>query len=107
MVDEPGVYDFQFSLQLDKATVGVGIMNVWARVNNVDIANSCSRIRVQGNDAEAVAAWNFMLQLNAGDHFELAYSADNTDMQIATFAASAVHPAIPSVLLTVTNGIGD
>jgi len=107
VVDEHGVYDFQFSLQLDKASGGVGIMNIWARINNVDVPNSCSRIRIQGNDAEIVAAWNFMLKLNAGDHFELAYSADSTDLQIATFASTAVHPAVPSVLLTVTNGIGD
>ena len=107
VVDETGVYDFQFSLQLDKTSGGVGIMNIWARVNQVDVPNSASRIRIQGNDAEVVAAWNFMLQLNAGDHFELAYSADSADIQIATFPASAVHPAIPSVLLTVTNGIGD
>lgn len=107
VVDETGIYDFQFSLQLDKASGGVGIMNIWARINNVDVPNSCSRIRVQGNDAEVVASWNFMLKLNEGDHFELAYSADSTDLQIATFASTAVHPAIPSVLLTVTNGIGD
>lgn len=107
VVNETAVYDFQFSLQLDKTSGGVGIMNIWARINNVDVPNSTSRIRVQGNDAEVVAAWNFMLKLNAGDHFELAYSADSADLQLATFAATAIHPAIPSVLLTVTNGIGD
>lgn len=107
VVNETGIYDFQFSLQLDKTSGGVGIMNIWARINNVDVPNSTSRIRVQGNDAEVVAAWNFMLKLNAGDHFELAYSADSADLQLATFASTAVHPAVPSVLLTVTNGIGD
>jgi len=106
-VDEGGIYDFQFSLQLDKASGGLAIVNIWARVNHVDVPWSCSRIRIQGNDAEVVAAWNFILQMNKGDHFELCYESDSVDVQIATFAATAVHPDIPSVILTVTNDIGD
>lgn len=106
-VDTNGIYDFQFSLQLDKTTGGVGIFNLWARLNGADIPNSCSRIRIQGNDAEVVPAWNFMLDLVAGDEFELCYSSDTTDIIIETFPAVAPHPAIPSVLLTVTNNIGD
>ena len=106
-VDESGIYNFQLSIQLDKTSGGVAIFNLWARVNHVDVANSASRIRIQGNDAEVVAAWNFMLDLSAGDHFELCYSADSVDVQIASFAATSVHPAIPGVILTIHNGIGD
>lgn len=107
VVDTEGIYDFQFSLQLDKATGGVGIIDIWARVNGVDVPNSASRIRIQGNDAETVPTWNFMFDMNTGDWFELVYAVDNIDVQIQTYAASSPIPAIPSVLLTVTNGIGD
>ncbi len=106
-VDTEGVYDFQFSIQLDKTSGGVGLINIWARVNGADVANSCSRIRIQGNDAEAVAAWNFILKLGPTDYFELMYSVDTVDIELKNFAASATHPAVPSLILTVTNDIGD
>lgn len=106
-VDAEGVYDFQFSIQLDKTSGGVGLINIWARVNGADIANSCSRIRIQGNDAEVVAAWNFILKLGPTDYFELMYSVDTVDIELKNFAASSPYPAIPSLILTVTNDIGE
>lgn len=104
-VDTPDVYNIQFSAQLDKTSGGVGIWWAWLRKNGVNVANSASQVRLQGNDAEQVAAWNFLLQMNAGDYFELMWEVDTTDIQIATFAATAVHPAIPSIILTVTDNI--
>jgi hypothetical protein len=104
-VDTEGVYNFQFSAQLDKVSGGTGIYNIWPAINGVDVANSCTRVRIQGNDAETVAAWNFVFALKAGDYFELKWSVDNTDCQIVAFPAVAPHPAIPSVLLTVTDNI--
>ena len=103
--DTPNVYDIQFSAQLDKTSGGVGLWWAWLRKNGTDVANSASQVRIQGNDAEIVAAWNFLLQLNAGDYFELMWAVDSTDIQIATFAATATHPAIPSIILTVTDNI--
>lgn len=104
-VDTEGVYNFQFSAQLDKTSGGIGVYNIWPAINGVDVANSCTRIRIQGNDAETVAAWNFVFALKAGDYFQLKWSVDNTDCQIVAFAAAAPYPAIPSVLLTVTDNV--
>lgn len=103
--DTANVYNIQFSAQLDKTSGGVGIWWAWLRKNGTDVPNSASQIRIQGNDAEAIAAWNFLLQMNAGDYFELMWATDTVDIQIATFAASAFHPGIPSVILTVTDNI--
>ena len=104
-VDTEGVYNFQFSAQLDKLTGGTGIYNIWPAINGVDVANSSGRVRIQGNDAELVVAWNYVLNLKAGDYFELKWSVNNTDCQIVAFPAAAPHPAIPSVILTVTDNI--
>ena len=38
-------------------------------------------------------------------YFELMYSVDNTAVQILSQAAVAPVPAIPSIILTVTNNI--
>ena len=104
-VDRPNVYNIQFSAQLDKTAGGVGLIYIWLRKNGTDVPNSTTQVRIQGNNAETVAAWNFLLQMNAGDYFELMWEVDDTSVQILTEAASAVHPAIPSVILTVTDNV--
>ena len=104
-VDTPNVYNIQFSAQLDKTSGGVGLVYIWLRKNGTNVANSASQIRVQGNNAETLAAWNFLLQMNAGDYFELMWEVDDISVEILAEAASAVHPAIPSVILTVTDNI--
>jgi len=104
-VDTEGYYNFQFSAQLEKTTGGVGAVYIWCRVNGVDIPDSATKIRIQGNNAETVAAWNFVLPVKAGDYFELMWSTDDTNCQIFASAASSPVPAIPSLILTVTDNI--
>jgi len=105
VVDREGVYDFQFSAQLDNTSGGNHLIFIWCRKNGVDVAQSASQVALKGTDGELVAAWNFVLQMKALDYFELVWSVNNTAVQILAQAAAAPVPAIPSVLLTVTNNI--
>lgn len=102
VVANAGVYNFQFSLQLDKASGAAGHTYIWARVNGVDIPNSGSEVAVQGTTAETIAAWNFVLPMNANDYFQLMWSVDDTNIQIKAVTATAPVPAIPSAILTAT-----
>lgn len=104
-VDTPNVYDFQFSLQLNKASASKATVWIWVRVNGTDVANSATAVSLQGSSSAAVAAWNFVLRLNAGDYFELVWSTDDTGCHMDAVAATAPVPAIPSVILTVTDNI--
>ena len=96
-------YNFQFSLQLAKTGgSNIGIW-VWPRVNGVDIANSNTKLQLTGSSSsESVAAWNFVLPMNAGDYFELMWAADDTRAIIKAEAANAFSPAIPPAILTAT-----
>jgi len=105
VVDREGVYDFQFSAQLDNTSGGNHLIFIWCRKNGVDVAQSASQVALKGTDGELVAAWNFVMQMKALDYFELVWSVSNTAVQILAQAAAAPVPAIPSVLLTVTNNI--
>lgn len=104
-VTKQGVYNFQFSLQVDKTSGGKGSIWIWPRVNGVDIADSASIVTIKDNDSETIPAWNFVLALNAGDYFELMWEVDTTDLRLEYFAASATVPEIPSAILTVTNNL--
>ena len=100
-VTGPGWYNFQFSAQLDNTSGGDHAIYIWARINGTDVPDSASQVRLKGNDAELVAAWNFFLEMAAGDYFELMYSVDNTGIRIQAIAAASPVPGIPSVILTV------
>jgi hypothetical protein len=105
VVDREGIYNFQFSAQLDNTSGSNHLIFIWCRKNGVDVAQSASQVALKGADGELVAAWNFVLQMKALDYFELVWSVNNTAVQILAQAAAAPVPAIPSVLLTVTNNI--
>jgi len=104
-VDRPGIFNIQFSAQLDKISGGTAFIFIWLRVNGVNVPDSASQVRIQGNNAEIVAAWNYLHEFNAGDYFEIMWSTDDTSCQILAAAASAPVPGIPSVILTVTNNL--
>jgi hypothetical protein len=104
-VDTSNVYNLQFSAQLDNTSGGDHLAFIWLRVNGVDVPDSAGQTRLKGNNSELVAAWNYIYQLNAGDYFELMWSVSDTAVQITASAAVAPVPAIPSVILTVTDNI--
>lgn len=104
-VDRNGIYNFQFSLQLNSSSASTKRVYIWYRVNGIDANYSATDVSLSGSSAATVAAWNFVVQMNAGDYFELVWSTNDTSCQITAAAASAPVPAIPSVILTVTNNI--
>jgi hypothetical protein len=104
-VDRPNIYNVQFSAQVHKTSGGVGLVYVWLRKNGTNVPDSTGQIRIQGNDGETLAAWNYIIQLNAGDYIELMWEVDDTSVELLAEAATAIHPSIPSVILTVTDNI--
>ena len=101
-VTRPAIYNMQFSLQLDKTSGGTGLFYVWARINGVDVPYSASQVRIQGNNAEIFVAANLFVSMSNGDYFQLMWSVDDTSVQILATAAAPPVPAIPSVILTMT-----
>ena len=104
-VDRSNIYNIQFSAQFINTGGGAHRVWIWLRKNGTDIAQSSTVIRIEGNNTENVAAWNFLLQMNAGDYFELMWEVDNTNVSLHADPATAVHPAIPSIILTVTDNV--
>lgn len=105
-VDNTGNYNIQFSLQLYSSNASAKNVSIWLRVNEVDVPDSATVISIKDNGTATVAAWNFVINLTAGDYFELVWSADSTAVSIQSSAASSPRPAIPGVILTVTSLVG-
>ena len=104
-VADGGIFNFQFSAQLDNTSGGAHRIWLWPRISGVDVPDSASQVRIQGNNAELVAAWNWVLRLAPGEYFEIVYAVSAVALEIVTFPAAGVVPAIPSVILTVTQEV--
>jgi hypothetical protein len=104
-----GIYNIQFSLQLEK-TGGSGnmIADIWIRKNGVDVPSTTGKIVLTGsaNASPVVAAWNYVLDLVAGDYVQLMWSTTNTNVEIVAAGSTTPHPSIPSSILTVTQQAG-
>jgi hypothetical protein len=101
-VSEAAIYNIQFSAQLDKTGGGASAVHIWLRVNGVNLDYSATKIVIDGPNSEIVAAWNWVITLNAGDYIELAWESSDTNAFLSAAAASGNIPAIPSVIVTVT-----
>jgi hypothetical protein len=101
-VSQTGIYNFQFSMQLDVTGGGNALVYIWPRINGVNVPNSASFVVIDGPNAELVPAWNFLLILEAGDYFELAWQSSDTDAQAPYVAPAGNIPGVPSIILTVT-----
>jgi hypothetical protein len=100
-VANTGVYNFQFSAQLDKTGGSASAVYIWPRINGVNLPDSATKIVIDGPNNEIVAAWNFVLVLKANDYFELAWESSDTNVVIPYVTATGNIPAIPSIILSV------
>ena len=101
-ITQTGVYNIQYSAQLDHTGGGNVDFYIWIRVNGISVPASASKVVVAGPNAEIVAAWNWVLTLKANDYFEIAWESPDTTAILAAVAATGNIPAIPSVIVTVT-----
>ena len=103
-----GIYNIQFSAQLLNYTTSDDNVTIWFKKNGNNIDNSASIEQVNpkhGTSPGAVIlALNFVDSFAAGDYVELWWASDSGTTVLATFppGTSPVHPASPSLILTVT-----
>lgn len=100
-IAEKGIYNFQFSAQLDKSGGSASAVYIWPRINGENVAYSATKVVIDGPNNEIVAAWNFLFVMNAGDYFELAWQSSDTNVIIAAEVASGNIPEVPSIIMTV------
>jgi hypothetical protein len=100
-VANTGLYNIQFSAQLDKTGGGASSVYIWPRINGQNLPDSATKMVIDGPNNEVVPAWNFLLPMRAGDYFELAWQSPDTDVVILAEPASGNIPGVPSIILTV------
>jgi hypothetical protein len=105
-VDNTGTYNLQFSTQLDQTSNHAAEVSIWLRKDGTDIPNSNTELTIEkiGGGGKMVAAWNYMVQLNANQYVQLMWSSTRSDTQLHYHATQTTptRPATPSVIVTVT-----
>lgn len=101
-----GVYNLQFSAQLNRTTGGQSKqVDIWIAVNGTPVPATATGVNVQANANKLVAAWNFFVPLTAGQYVELMWTQDDAIQILYEAAAGAIPVDTPSVIATI-NQVG-
>lgn len=97
-----GVYNIQFSAQIDKTDGGDDSLEIWLAKNGSGVPDSNTTITLHQQDAKTVASWNFLIYANANDYYQLQWYSIDENMRILAQSGltNPIRPNIPSVILT-------
>jgi hypothetical protein len=98
--ENAGIYNIQFSAQVDKTDSGTDEIWIWLRKNGTDISDSATSIQLVGNGAHYVAAWNFFVNSAANDYYQLMWYSPDANVRLHAEAGFGVVPGIPSLIVT-------
>lgn len=96
-----GVYNFQFSGQLESTNSSAKNVFLWIRRNGLDIGYSCRAYSLSGSNTYAPIAYSFDIDMGVGEYLELMISASDTTVRLAADTAVSPHPGIPSSVMSV------
>lgn len=109
VVNNAGIYNYQFSVQWANPDTQIHTAWIWLRVNGVDVAGTGSKFDCPAkhgtSDGYLIAACNFYVSLNVGDHVDMYAAVDNVALYMEAYAAQVspwAMPSVPSVVATLT-----
>jgi len=100
-----GVYNIQFSAQLEKTSNGTETVYIWFKKNGTNVARSNSNVdlaKAAGGNGKLIASWNYVDTFNPNDYYEVVWQSSDITMQLYAAAATGNLPATPSVIITAT-----
>jgi hypothetical protein len=99
--DRVGVYDIQFSAQVVKTSGTNATTLIWIKKNGVDVPWTNTENIIAGNsNDEIVLAWNWYVEAQSGDYYEIAYQVDQSNV-VFQAKTGVAGPDIPSWIVTV------
>jgi hypothetical protein len=97
--ENAGVYNIQFSAQLDKTDSGADEVVIWLRKNGINLTDTATTITLIGNNGKQVAAWNWFVNSAANDYYQIIWQSADTAVRLFAEPLDG-HPGIPSVIVT-------
>ncbi len=109
-----GIYNLQFSAQVQSTDVAPQDIFIWLRQGNgggssADIVGSTGKVGIPARKTPAdpfhsIIGWNYYLSMAADDYVEIYWSTTNANVTIHTYAASGTptKPSTASVVATLS-----
>jgi hypothetical protein len=101
-----GLYNIQFSSQLNTTANQAVDFSIWFAMTGSNIANSNTDFTIEkiAGGGYAVAALNFLTQIQSGSYVELKYSKTTAQGQLLAQGtrSTPTRPATPSAIVTIT-----
>jgi hypothetical protein len=100
---ESGVYDLQFSAQLEKTGANKENVEIWFRKNGVDIPWSNTTVVVEGSSDKQVASWNIFMSMDTNEYAQIMWYTSDPAVKVIAVSGltNPVRPNIPSIIVTV------
>lgn len=108
-VEQSGIYNLQFSIQVENQNNAIQDMSVWLRKNGTDITGSTGAIGLLARKSATeyyhnIVGWNYYLTMSANDYVEIWWSTDSALVSITAYAAgtSPTRPSTASAVVTMS-----
>ena len=108
-VTNAGIYNLQFSVQLQNLDNAPQDVFIWLKQNGTDITGSTGLVGMPARKSAGVPfhdikGWNYFLSMNANDYVQIYWSTTNVDVTIQTYPASGTptKPSTASVVATLS-----
>lgn len=113
-VTHSGLYNLQFSVQVENNDNAIHDMRIWLRKGSdggasSDITGSTGYIGLQARKSATefyhnIVGWNYYIELAANDYIEIYWSTDSTAVTIPAYAAGTTptSPSTASAVATLT-----
>ena len=109
IVANPGIYNLQFSVQLENSGNAPYDVFIWLKQNGTDITGSTGKVGMParknpGDPFHSIVGWNYFLSMKASDHVEIYWSTTDVAVTIQAYPASGTptKPSTQSVVATMT-----
>jgi hypothetical protein len=108
-VQNAGIYNLQFSVQVQNLDNAPQDTFFWLKQNGTDIVGSTGKVGLParknpGDPFHDIKGWNYFLSMAANDYVEIYWSTTSANVSIATYAASGTptKPSTASVVATMS-----
>ena len=108
-VANAGIYNLQFSAQIQSLDNAPQDVYIWLKQNGTDITGSTGKVglparKSPGDPFHDIKGWNYFLSMNANDYVQIYWSTTDVDVTIQTYAASGspTKPSTASVVATMS-----
>ena len=108
-VEYAGIYNLQFSAQLENSVNSSEDVYIWLRQNGVNIPGSTGLVGMParkgpGDPTHDIKGWNYFISMNARDNVSILWSTTNANVTVPYYAASGspTKPSTQSVVATLT-----